>query len=269
MPAVTVYIPTKNRVQLLQRAVTSVQAQTMSDWELIIVDDGSTDGTFEYLTAVTKSDPRVHMLRNETSIGACASRNRAIELAAAPLVTGLDDDDEFLPERLEVMLANYNDEYAFVCTSLYWVTHNSRKVILDGEQILTLRSELGRNHTGNQVLVRKERLLSIGGFDSDFPALQDYDCFVRLIEAYGPAKRIGLPLMNIYVAHGHERISSGPKAVDGYDVFRKKHGYKMSLRQRFNHYLQVLARKGFSRSLRYRIMLMILSISYVRKKHEF
>lgn len=269
MPSVAVYIPTKNRLKLLKRAVDSVLSQTFSDWELIIVDDGSDDGTAEYLMSLKSSDLRVKSIFNDRSIGACASRNRAIEAAESKLVTGLDDDDEFLPKRLETMLAEYSDDYAFICTSLYWITEHSKRPILEGDQILTLKSELNRNHSGNQVLVRKDRILSIGGFDSDFPSLQDYDCFVRLIEAYGPAKRIGVPLMNIFIAHEYQRISSGPRAVDGYITFKQKHGYKMSWIQKLNHYLQVMARRGKNKTWKYQILALLLSTAYIGRTHEY
>jgi len=103
-PLITVYMPTHNRLELLQRAVVSVFAQTMQNFELIIVDDASSDDTFDYLQKLAEQDSRVTVLRNEVSQGACVARNRAIELAKGKFVTGLDDDDEFLPLCLRDMM---------------------------------------------------------------------------------------------------------------------------------------------------------------------
>lgn len=113
-----IYLPTKNRVELLKRAVDSVLAQTYSNFKLLIIDDGSTDTTPEYLKSIT--DPRVSYIRNEQSERACNARNRAIKELDTELVTGLDDDDVFLPERLERLIAVYDPHYAFVCSGYYW-----------------------------------------------------------------------------------------------------------------------------------------------------
>lgn len=91
---VTIYIPTKNRLDLLKRAIKSVRDQTYSNIELIVVDDGSKDGTREYL----EKEHEAGLLRaifHQESLGACVARNAAIELSQGEFITGLDDDDYF------------------------------------------------------------------------------------------------------------------------------------------------------------------------------
>jgi glycosyltransferase involved in cell wall biosynthesis len=100
---VSVYIPTRNRVDLLAAAVRSVLAQQFTDLELIVVDDASTDGTVLFLESITREDRRVRALRNESPRGAPASRNKAITQATGDFITGLDDDDTFEPQRLSAL----------------------------------------------------------------------------------------------------------------------------------------------------------------------
>lgn len=252
-PLVTVYMPSKNRLELLKRAIASVQAQTLKEWELIVVNDASTDGTAQYLDELSQAQPNIRAIHNESSIGACASRNKAIEAAQGKYITGLDDDDEFLPERLATMVEAYREDDAYVCTGAYWVTDAEAKPILATDMVLTPETELYDNHAGNQVLTTKEKFLAVGGFDKDFVSVQDYECFYRLVEHYGKAKRIGTPLMKLHVAHGEARISSSSKSVKGFDQFMQKHGHKMKPSQKYRFRQRRLARMRKKLSVSYLI----------------
>lgn len=92
---ISIYIPTHNRRKLLERAVKSVQQQTYLNIELIIVDDGSSDSTWDYLNDIANKNIRI--FKHEQPLGACAARNLAIKHAKGKFITGLDDDDEFQP----------------------------------------------------------------------------------------------------------------------------------------------------------------------------
>ena len=100
-PMVSVVLPTYGRLPLLRQAVASVVGQTFGDWELIIVDDGSTDDTREYLEAV--DDPRVRPLRLEHR-GITSARSSGLGLARGKWVAFLDSDDLWLPGKLELQL---------------------------------------------------------------------------------------------------------------------------------------------------------------------
>lgn len=114
-PLVSIYMPTHNRLHLLKRAVASVLAQTYQYYELLIVDDGSIDGTWDYLQELSSHEPKVRIFRSAVASGACAARNVAINEAQGELITGLDDDDEFLVDRLETLVKAYTPDCAFVC----------------------------------------------------------------------------------------------------------------------------------------------------------
>jgi glycosyltransferase involved in cell wall biosynthesis len=96
--AISVILPVFNRRAILGRAIDSVLAQDFTDWELIVVDDGSTDGSAD--VAAAYADHRIRVIRQPGNLGGNAARNRGIEASTAPLVAFLDSDDRFLPHKL-------------------------------------------------------------------------------------------------------------------------------------------------------------------------
>jgi GT2 family glycosyltransferase len=103
VPAVSVVLPAYNRAATIGRAIASVLAQNLSDLELIVVDDGSADGTVAAVRAI--ADPRLRLVALEANAGAAAARNRGIAEARAPWVAFQDSDDEWLPAKLEKQMA--------------------------------------------------------------------------------------------------------------------------------------------------------------------
>ena len=99
-PFFTVIMCTFDRADLLPRAVASLQAQTEPDWELVIVDDASTDGTENVANAMIDDDPRISYVRRPANGGTAAARNTGVEAAKGLFVTFLDSDDEYAPDHL-------------------------------------------------------------------------------------------------------------------------------------------------------------------------
>jgi glycosyltransferase involved in cell wall biosynthesis len=102
LPEVSIIMPNFNTVKFLPEAIKSVFAQTFTNWELIVIDDGSTDSSWEYLQKI--DDPRVRVFRNNQNIGAARTINRAIDLAKGKWIGRMDSDDIMLPERIEKQL---------------------------------------------------------------------------------------------------------------------------------------------------------------------
>jgi glycosyltransferase involved in cell wall biosynthesis len=116
MPKVSIILPTFNRIDTIMRAVTSAQKQSLQDWELIVIDDGSTDNTAALLEGC---DPRLTLIRQENR-GFTEARNAGIRAARGEYLSFLDSDDEFLPHHLELCTAfldEFKDE-AMVSTEL-------------------------------------------------------------------------------------------------------------------------------------------------------
>lgn len=102
---VSILTPVRNGGAVVGRAVRSVQAQTMTDWEMILVDDGSQDDTAAQIQALAAQDPRLHLLRHETAAGAAAARNSALAAARGRYIAFLDADDAWAADKLALQLA--------------------------------------------------------------------------------------------------------------------------------------------------------------------
>lgn len=100
-PLASIITPAFNCIDYLADAVDSVRAQTRTDWEHIIVDDGSSDGTFDAIREHTARDPRTRILRNDLNLGPAVARNRGIEAARGRFIAFLDSDDLWLPTKLD------------------------------------------------------------------------------------------------------------------------------------------------------------------------
>jgi glycosyltransferase involved in cell wall biosynthesis len=215
---VSVYMPTKDRRALLQRAVDSVLAQTGCDFELIVVNDGSSDGTAAYLDALAASDPRVRAFHHGTPGGAPRARNRALREARGDWVTGLDDDDEFLPGRLATLAAVARAyENGGVPFSLLYTQDevvSPRRTGTTHKPCCTdLDALCKQNCIGDQVFARRARLLDIGGYDEALPAWQDLDLNMRLVHAFGPARLVDAALYRLHDDERPDRISRKGKSA--------------------------------------------------------
>lgn len=231
-PLVTVYMPTYNRVELLQRAVESVLNQSYKNIELIVVDDRSTDTTPAYLVEMSKKDNRFKFLINQTNSGACFSRNKALMSAKGDFITGLDDDDYFLPDRIISFL---NSWYRITATNKDCIALYSNNFVKMTETTQTLirkktnctkKELICANFIGNQIFTKTEYLRSIGGFDENMPIWQDLECWYRLLEFYnGVAYSTDAYDYVVDVSHPHERITTkqADSAVKAYNYICKTH----------------------------------------------
>ena len=213
---VTVYIPTKNRVELLARAVNSVLNQKYESWELLIVNDGSTDGTREFLVDLISLDSRIKVIQHEVSRGAPVCRNLAIRSASGAFVTGLDDDDWFHSNRLAALVGYWqlleesDEDFSCVYTQEVYVRGNERS--LSGKPGSVSADDLYfYNLVGNQVFARKEAYLEAGLFDESMPAWQDLDLFIRLLAKFGPGKLLDSALYFTNHEQRPDRISVGSR----------------------------------------------------------
>lgn len=228
-PLVSAVITTKNRADLLPRALESVHRQSYSNIEIIVVDDGSTDDTAEVLKEFAAKHAIIQ-IHNETSQGACRARNQGIEAASGEFIAGLDDDDQWHPRRVELLLEAYRDDFSCVASDVELVYPN-RTVTWKKEKLITYNDLLYSNQVGNQVLVKKERLQAVGGFDESLAAAQDYDLWLRLSNAFGPVRNVNKPLQKIYMQHGSGQISNTKTQLNGYLSFYEKHKAEMNFAQ--------------------------------------
>ncbi|HVX05047.1 MAG TPA: glycosyltransferase family A protein [Rhodanobacteraceae bacterium] len=186
-PEVSVILPTYNRLPLLRRAVASVFAQTFCDWELIVVDDGSTDDTPAYLETI--DDPRVRSLGLENS-GVTSARNAGLRLARAEWVAFHDSDDLWLPEKLEWQLQRVTAQPACRWSYTRYSFIDTNGTPLPGRSSLLpppvsghILEPLLRFEVSTAVptmLVQRSLIEEIGGFDATMQFLSDYDFILRV-----------------------------------------------------------------------------------------
>lgn len=227
-PLVSVYLPTHNRAALLRCAISSVLAQEYSNLELIVVDDASTDGTAAVLSEATEADPRVRVLKRDRAAGPAAARNLAIRAARGDFITGLDDDDRMLPDRVGTLLAAYRDEYSLVCSPAWIQGPRWARPQFWGGRVITLDDLLCRNEVGNQMLTRTARLLEIGLFDETLAAWEDYDLWTRLVQHFGPALRLAEPTFVCREDPQAARISTSWRAPQGSLEYFERYRHSMT-----------------------------------------
>lgn len=228
-PLVTVWLPTLNRKMMLKRALDSLLCQSYSNIEIFIVDNGSTDDTESLVSEYIVKHKNIVYHRFDENKGACAARNYAILHAKGELVTGLDDDDEFLPDRISQLVSAYDEQFSFVCTGYFWDYGAYRKAKIDTAMHVSLNEQLNFNQTSNQALVSRKRIIEAGLFDENLTSCQDWDMWTRLIIQYGTALRIPGASYIVHTAHDKPRITGNiGNRLKGLEQFYSKHKHLMS-----------------------------------------
>ena len=172
-PKVTVFIPVHNRELYIRVAVNSILAQTFEDFELVVVDDGSTDRTAEVLAGY--ADPRLRVLHNPTNLGIPASRNRGLEAARGEYIALLDSDDHAYPDRLARQV-KYLDANPGITQVGSWCSFmDSEGRMLDKVRRQPLRPDDIHAHllfhcpVINRTVMARTAALQEIGYDTDFP----------------------------------------------------------------------------------------------------
>ena len=186
--SVSAVVPVFNRKDLVARALQSVRAQTFGDYELIVVDDASTDRTWDYLEAEWDQAP-VRLLRHAENRGVSAARNTAIRAARGEWIALLDSDDEWAPEKLATQLAALRQGDLMVChTDEIWIRDGVRvnphkHHAKQGGRIFTQALPLCAM-SPSSIVIHREVFEAIGLFDERLPACEDYELFLRLTCRY-------------------------------------------------------------------------------------
>jgi GT2 family glycosyltransferase len=215
LPLVSVVIPTHNRAATLVRAIRSVLAQTYPAFELLIVDDASTDDTAAHVAPYLGARVRLH--RQARNRGAAATRNTGIALARGAYVALLDSDDEWLPEKLACQVALFQAgpaDLGLVYAGLWQVVDGRPPVAVPPRQRGRIYDELRwRNQIGTAsgVMVRREVLQAVGGFDERLRACEDWDLWLRIARDYR-VDAVAEPLLRYYDGGG-DRLSNRARAV--------------------------------------------------------
>jgi len=186
-PTVSVIIPTYNRAHLVSRAVRSVLDQTYQDFELVVVDDASTDNTEKVVKGF--NDDRIRYFHHSENRGGSAARNTGIEAAKGEFIAFLDDDDEWLPPHLALTvetMERLSDDWGVVYTGYRVITRRKTARFcpkLKGQILKEILVE-GSPAALPTFLIRRSCFDQVGLFDERFPRHQDVEMHIRLAKSY-------------------------------------------------------------------------------------
>ncbi len=214
-PEVSIILCTFDRKHLLPRALASVQKQKFRSWELILVDDGSTDGSERLLLSFQRKEPRSVYFRQPNK-GLAEARNAGLNIAGGKYVTFLDSDDEYLPNHLQkrITYLHSHPDLDAVHGGLKPAGPREKQYVPDvnnpGGKI-----HVSLCHAAGTLVVKRTCLLSIKGF-RQIPFSEDYDCIRRLEKRFA-VRRVSFPtylyhvdadnrLCDLFEEGGEERI---------------------------------------------------------------
>lgn len=183
-PEVAVLLPVYNGEAFIAEAVKSILQQSYTNFELLIMDDGSTDGTGRILASLAAQDPRIRVHSRENR-GLIATLNEGLALCSSEFVARMDADDYALPHRLATQYAymTTHKEVA-VCSAGIEEYETGRILSWEGYgEAVRVRLLFGCCLYHPTVMARRSALLSVGGYDTSVPCAEDYDLWVRLAEA--------------------------------------------------------------------------------------
>ena len=232
---VSVVIPTHNRVELLPRAIESVLKQTYADLEIIVVSDGSTDNTEEVVKKYTDSDSRVKYIGYSPARGGNVARNIGIEASQGEYVAFLDDDDEWLPEKLDrqidLLEKDVNVGLVYTGVRIIYVNENIEYNSMSKERGDLKKTILIDNCVGttSTVVLRKSILKKSGMFDDKLKALQDFDLWIRIAQ-HSKVDVVSEPMINYYNYLGAKQVSAvTQKYIDAFKYINEKYEKQMRI----------------------------------------
>lgn len=237
-PSVSVIIPTHNRANLVARAIRSVLRQTYQNFEIIVVDDASTDNTKDVIKNFC--DERISYIRQKVNKGAPAARNRGIRAARGKYIAFLDSDDEWFPEKLHKQVSFFEElpmTIGVVYAGVVYIKNDIIEVEIkvpqmngDIHQHIIFTNCVGPLSSG---IVRRECLETCGLFDERLPSCQDWDIYIRIAKKYHFAF---LKDLLVYHHAAADRITTNAEA--------KATGHRMILEKYFEEVVK--NRKGHS-----------------------
>ena len=219
MPKISVVIPAYNAEKTIMETIESVRQQTFTDFELIVINDGSSDSTAELVSSVV--DDRLRLLSYENS-GLPTARNRGIAQASGAFVAFLDADDLWTPDKLELQLEALQ-KHPDAGVAYSWTMHMSQdgKVIHDGDFASfegNVYAELLVSNflaSGSNPLIRTEAIESVGGFDPALASAEDWEYWLRLAAQWA---FVLVPKRQIFYRHSSTSISARVDVTEKHNV---------------------------------------------------
>jgi glycosyltransferase involved in cell wall biosynthesis len=226
-PVVSVIIPVFNREKLVVKAINSVLAQTYQDFEILIIDDASTDNTEKVIRDL--NNDKIKYYRLDKNSGQCIARNFGIKKSNAKYIAFLDSDDEWFPEKLKLQIDCFDtgsDKLGIVYGYAY-----QKDVIKDKTTLYDREYYRGSIHdkflegfcppTPSLFMVKNEVLQKLNGFDENLITFVDLDMWLRISEEY-EFDYVEEPIITKYEQIGDQYVNNFEKRYKGYHLFFNK-----------------------------------------------
>lgn len=187
---ISIHMCTYNRAHFIQQAINSVLKQTYTNWELLILDDASTDNTESIILPYLK-DSRIRYIKNEKNLGITKNRNKALSLSTGEYIAVLDSDDVWVDkEKLskQISFLNQNEDYALVGTNMEIIDSENKKIT--DKKYETENTDIKNNlliknqFCHSSVLYRTKIVKDMDGYDESLMSWEDYDLWLRLGKKY-------------------------------------------------------------------------------------
>ena len=233
-PLVSVIMPLYNAERYVEEAISSVRSQTLTDWELIVVDDGSTDGSAEIVSGISARDGRIKLISHKENRGAAEARNTCLSHVRGAYVAYMDSDDLWMPEKLERQLAFMGEAGSPMCFTAYETVEENgahRNYVRVPERIDYggfLKNTVTCSHTIVFDLSKVELdWLRCPAFEGDYDVPEDMVVWLQVLKRDVEASGLNEVLAK-YRKHGSSRSASVTAAVGRtWNVYRKVEGLSL------------------------------------------
>jgi len=206
---ISVILPVYNGAKLLSEVIASVQAQTLGDWEMILIDDGSSDSTSEVVEKAARSDARIRPFRNPRNLGLANTLNRALFISQGSFLARVDGDDVLMPDRFErqlTFLERHKDiDIVGGAAIVSNETGHKRQVRL-AERIAGINDQIGFQPIvfHSSTLIRRSFFERYGLYDSSLLRSQDRELWIRALQAGARFANLQEPVIE-YTSNGYRR----------------------------------------------------------------
>ncbi len=248
LPFITVFTPNYNKSDFLSETIESILNQTYSNFEYVIVDDCSTDNSWEIIQSYASKDNRIKAYRNELNCAIVETRNRGLNHSSddAKYFAIIDSDDVATPERLQsqVKFLEENLEYGLVGSDAIIIDEDSQKIgyrtypHTDAE----IREKIVRFNpfTQSSITIRKEAIREIGPYDEQWKVCQDYDYWLRVGKDW-KLQNLEEPLIKYRLSRSQVKSTHLKETIQNTYRIQKKaineYGYKDNFKNKFNRFL--------------------------------
>lgn len=232
MPKVSVLMGVFNNEKTIGKSIESIQAQTFTDWEMIICDDGSVDNSCQIIESYIEKDNRIKLIKNDRNHGLSYTLNRCIEESQGEYCARMDGDDLCSPIRFERQVAflDENKEYAFVSTTMIRFDEQGVYHVPENDTIYVPNKKdyvKGSPFCHAPVMIRKQAYLDVGGYRDIKKTLgvEDYDLWFRLYSKGLKGCILREPLYNMFDGRDAQKRRSFKRRLN--EAWVRKQGYKL------------------------------------------